>query len=505
MTAANVARAPITLGLLLAVMMISTDATMVNVALPNMQGELSASAEQITWVLTSFIVAQGMMIPISGWLADRFGIKPMLLLATAAFTVVSVFCGAATSLPEMVLFRLLQGVTGACVAPLGQAVILNINPPERFGRAMALFVMASVAGPIVGPVLGGWITDQFSWRWCFYINIFVGAASLLLVWTFLPREPHRPRRFDFLGFASLATAIAGLQLMLDRGPSQDWFAAREVWVEAIVAACGLWVFVWHTATARHPLFKPGLFSNRNFVAATIITVFFSVFLFGSVALLPLLTQGVLGYTVWLSGLVGVPRAIVVVAILQVMGKLDTIFDRRLMIGFGLFMLALSFWQASQWNLDMTPMALVFVAMIQGVGHGFMSAPLTTVAVGGLRADLRPDGAAISNLIRTLGGSIGIAALQGLTLFNSQRMHASLAAHVRLDDPVVRSGLGAAYSPETLQGALRLNEEITRQAAMVAYANDFRLMAILTLCAAPLLLLIRNPKAVPAQPLPADTH
>jgi DHA2 family multidrug resistance protein len=493
----------ITLGLLLVVFMVSLDATMVNVALPPMQGSLSASADQITWTLTSFIASQAVMIPISGWLADRFGIKRMLLVCTGLFTLMSLLCGVATSLPEMVLYRLLQGITGAPMAPLAQAVLLNINPPERFGRAMSLFVTAAVAGPILGPVLGGYITDQLSWRWCFYINLPAGVVSLFLTWVFLPREPHKPRRFDFLGFVSLALAIGGLQLMLDRGPSQDWLGSPEVCAEALAAAVGVWVYVTHSLTAKHPLFRRELFADRNFVTASLITVFFATFLFSSVAILPLMAQGVLGYPVLLAGLVGVPRGIVVVAILQVMGRLDTLVDRRLLMGAGLLALAVSFWLMAQFNLDIGPGDLVLAGMLQGVGHGLTSVPLTTTALSTLRSELRADASAIVNLIRILGGSLGISALQALTVFNGQRMHASLADHLRLDDPIVRAGLPSGFSPTTLQGALRLNEEITRQAHMVAYVDEYRLMAALTLCALPLLFLLRRSGARAA--VQAEVH
>jgi DHA2 family multidrug resistance protein len=487
-------RVLVTAGLLLAVFISSLDSTVVNVALPHMQGSLSASAEQITWVLTAFIVSSAMMIPISGWLADVFGAKTMLLFCVGMFTFTSLLCGAATNLPEMVLFRVLQGVSGAPMAPIAQVVLLNINPPERFARAMSLFTMSAVCGPVLGPVVGGMITEHLSWRWCFYINLAVGVASLLLIWLFLPREATRERRFDFLGFGSLAAAIAGLQLVLDRGPSQDWFNSREIWIEAILAGAGFWIYLAHTVTARRPLFNPDLASNRNFVTASVVTAFFATLLFSSSAILPLMAQNVLGYPVLLAGLVGVPRGIVVVAILQVMGRLDSLVDRRLLLFFGLCALAVSFWQMAQFDVTMAVEGFLIAGIVQGVGHGFTSVPLTTIALSTLRPDLRGDGSAIINLIRSLGGSFGIAGLQALTVFNGQRMHASLAEHVQMADPVVRANLPAALSPDTVQGALRLNEEITRQATMVAYLDEFRVMAALTLCAVPLLLLLRPPRA-----------
>jgi DHA2 family multidrug resistance protein len=486
-------RGPITAALLLATFMNTIDATVVNTALPVMQGALLASPDQITWVLTSFILASAVMMPISGWLAARVGLKPMLLTCVALFTLTSLMCGVAASLPQMVLFRVLQGISGAAVAPLTQAVLLNINPPERFGRVMALFTMATVMGPILGPVLGGFITDQLDWRWCFYINLPTGVVSLILLWAFLPNEASPSRPFDFLGYGSLATGLASLQLVLDRGTSQDWFSSREIWIEAIVAAAAFWVFLTHTLTARHPLFDRRLARDRNFVTANILIMFFVTQLLASTALLPLLTQGVLGYPVMLSALVSMPRAIMIMAVLQVIGRLDAMVDRRLLLGVGLAVTATSFWLMAQFDLDMGPRTIVIAGAIQGLGQGFISVPLATLALATLPPELRSEGSSIHNLLRTMSASVGIAVVQAFTFLNGQRMHAALAEHVRPEDPVFGAGLPAALAPGTVEGALRLNDEITRQAAMVAYVDDFLLMGFATLCAAPLLLLLRQPR------------
>jgi DHA2 family multidrug resistance protein len=410
------------------------------------------------------------------------------------FTVTSVFCGLAVSLPQMVAFRVLQGITGASIAPLSQAVLLNINPPERYGRAMALFTTATVMGPILGPVIGGYLTDQLSWRWCFYINMPAGAAALFLIWTFLPSEAPRPRRFDFLGYISLAAGLACLQLVLDRGPTKDWFNSQEIWIEAIVAAIGFWVYVAHTITAKHPLFDPRLFRDRNFVTANFMVMFFITQLMASTALLPLMTQGVMGYPVMTSALVCIPRAIVMMGVLQVIGRLDAVVDRRLLLGVGLLVAGSSFWMMSHFDLSMGWRTIVAASMVQGFGQGFISVPLATLALATLAPELRAEGSSIHNLLRTMAASAGIAAVQALTVFNGQRMHASLAAHVRLDDPMFRAALPPALYPDTVEGAMRLNEMITRQAQMVAYLDDYLAMVAVTLAAAPLLILLRQPKA-----------
>ena len=504
-TAAAANRGPITAGLMMATVMSILDTTVVNVALPHMQGSLSASPEQITWVITSYIVATAVMTPVSGWLAARLGLKPMLLLAVAGFTVASMLCGIAVSLPQIVLFRMLQGVASATIAPLCQAVLLNINPPERYGRAMALFMMGNVLAPVAGPVVGGYLTDSLSWRWCFYINLPAGIGSMLLLWRYLPRETPQPRRFDFLGFGSLAVGIAALQLMLDRGPTLDWFSSREICIEAILAAAGGWVFLTHTLTAKHPLFDPALARDRNLVSTTIFSFFFSMLLYTGITLLPLMMQGILGYPVMLSGLVSVPRGVTMLATLLVIGRLDAVVDRRLLVAAGLFFCVVGFWQMTRFDLAMTSGDLVKATLLQGIGQGIIFVPLATLAFATVSPALRADASAISNLMRNLGGSIGIAIMQALTAYNGQSMHASLAEHITAADPVVRAALPAALSPETTAGAMMLNAEITRQATMVAYVDDFRLMVMLGLCCAPLLFLLRVPRAATASPAPADVH
>jgi DHA2 family multidrug resistance protein len=486
-------RGLITVGIMMATVMSALDTTVANVALPHMQGNLSASPEQISWVLTSYIVATAVMTPISGWLAARLGLKTMLLGTIAGFTATSVLCGMATTLPEMVVFRTLQGMLAAPLVPLSQAVLLNINPPERYGRAMAVFTMASVLAPVVGPVVGGYLTEDLSWRWCFYINVPAGIGSILLLTVFLPSAAGQRRPFDFLGFGSLALAVAALQLMLDRGPTQDWFGSGEIRTEAVLAAGAFWVYLTHTVTARHPLFDPVLAHDRNFVTTTIFGFFFSVMSFASLLLLPLMMQGIMGYPAIWSGIVSMPRGLVMLLILQVMGRVDALVDRRLLVAIGLMFMILAFWSMAHFDLMMDSRNIVAATLFQGIGQGIIFVPVATLAFGTMAPSLRADASAINALVRNLGGSIGIALMQALMAYNSQAMHASLAAHLNPSDPVTRGALGALAGHGAAAGALALNEEVTRQATMVAFVDDFRVMTLIGVCCLPLILLLRSPR------------
>jgi DHA2 family multidrug resistance protein len=495
-TVAIANRGLITAGIMLAAVMGALDTTVVNVALPHMLASLSASPERITWVITAYIVATAVTMPVSGWLAARFGAKTILLLCVVGFTVASVLCGLSTSLPEIVVFRVLQGAMAAPVMPLGQAVLLNINPPERFGRAMALYTMAGVVAPVLGPVVGGYLTDSLSWRWCFYINVPAGIGAFTLLWLFLPRDAPARRRFDFLGYASLAIAVASLQLMLDRGPSKDWFYSVETWTEALLAAGGLWIYLIHTLTAEHPLFDRAIMRDRNFVATTAFGFFFTILMYASLTLLPLMMQGVLGYSVMHSGVLSMPRGVVMLLVLQVMGRIDAMVDRRLLVASGLGLIVYAFWEMTKFDLSMTGYEILHATILQGIGQGMLFVPLATLSFATLNPALRADASAFANLLRSLGGSVGIAVIQAVTAANAQSMHASLAAHIRPDDPVVRAALPPALSPDTVQGALALNAEITRQATMVAYVNDYRLLVVIGLLCLPLVFLLRQPRKTP---------
>jgi DHA2 family multidrug resistance protein len=489
---ANLNRPLITFGLILSAFMNGLDATVANIALPHIQGNISASPEQITWVITSFFVAQAVTIPISGWLAARFGLKPMLLTCVLGFTATSVLCGMATSLPELVLFRALQGMVAAPLMPIAQAVIININPPERLGRATATFTMAAVVAPAIGPVLGGFLTEEWSWRWCFYINVPAGALSMALIYVFLPAAPPQPRRFDFLGFVTLGIGIAALQLMLDRGTTLDWFSSTEICVEAAIAGTALWLYLAHTLTSRHALFPTTLLRDRNFQTSAVFGFFFSSLTFTSFALMPLMMQGVLGYSAIHAGMLSMPRGVVMFVILQFMGRVDALVDRRILITIGLSFFVLTFWQMSQFDLSMDGNSIVWATVLQGIGQGILFVPLSTLGFLTIPPDVRADAAAATSFIRNIGGSISVAVIQAMTVANTQTMHASLAAHVGREVAEAQS-LPPYFSPDTTAGAMALNAEISRQALMVAYIDDFRLLSLIALLSLPLVLLIRQPK------------
>jgi DHA2 family multidrug resistance protein len=497
-------RWPITISIMLATVMNSLDTTIANVALPNMQGSISASPEQITWVLTSYIVSAAIMTPLSGWLADRIGRKRMFLISIAGFTAASMLCGIATSLPEIVLFRVLQGVFGAALIPLSQAVLLDINPPEKHGQAMAIWGAGAILGPILGPALGGYFTEYFSWRWCFYINLPIGILAFLGVLFYISGDRLRAaKRFDFLGFGMLTLFIAAFQMVLDRGPSQDWFQSKEIWTETILAAIGLWVFVIHTLTTDHPFFDKALMGDRNFVTASIFGFFVGILLFSTMALLPPMMQVLMGYPVLTSGLVSMPRGVGSFVAMFVVGRLIGKVDTRLILFTGLLISCAGLWQMIHFDLSMTATPLITSGIIQGLGVGLLFVPLSTLAFATVPPHLRPEGSSVYTLVRNLGSSVGISIMNALVVANTQTMHASLAAKVIASDAVVRADLPATFNPATTAGIVGLNAEITRQASMVAYVDDFRLMLIITIACMPMLLLMRKPVSVGREPLHAS--
>ncbi len=497
-------RWPITISIMLATVMNSLDTTIANVALPHIQGSVSASADQITWVLTSYIVAAAIMTPLSGWMADRIGRKRMFLLSIGGFTLASMLCGIATSLPELVIFRVLQGVFGAALIPLSQAVLLDINPPEKHGQAMAIWGAGAILGPILGPALGGYFTETFSWRWCFYINLPIGILAFLGVLFFISGDRlAKAKKFDFLGFGMITVFIAALQMMLDRGPGEDWFHSPEIWTYVVLAAGSLWVFVIHTMTTRHPFFDPGLIRDRNFVTASVFGFFVGILLFSTMALLPPMMQSLMGYPVLTSGLVSMPRGLGSLAAMFLVGRLIGRVDTRLILMTGLTISCIALWQMMHFDLSMTKTPFVISGIIQGLGIGLLFVPLSALAFATLPAHLRPEGSSVFTLIRNLGASVGISIMNALVVANTQTMHGFLAAKVIPTDPTVAAALPRVFDPASVGGLMALNAEITRQSAMVAYVDDFRLMFFITIACMPMLLFMRKPRrAAGAEPLHA---
>jgi DHA2 family multidrug resistance protein len=490
-------RVPITVSIMLATVMNSLDTTIANVALPHIQGSVQASQDQITWVLTSYIVAAALMTPMTGWLADRFGRKTVFLVSIAGFTIASMLCGIAGSLVEIVLFRLLQGLFGAALIPLSQAVLLDINPPEKHGQAMAIWGAGAILGPILGPALGGWLTEQASWRWVFFINLPIGILAFLGVWLFISRDVRgRQKPFDFLGFFALTGFIGSLQLMLDRGPSQDWFSSAEIWTYLLVCVSSIWVFVLHTMTARNPFFDPGLIRDRNFVTASIFGFFIGILLFSTMALLPPMMQTLMGYPVLTAGLVSMPRGVGSFIAMFLVGRLIGRVDTRLILFTGLCISSVAMVQMTHFDLSMDAKPFIVSGIIQGLGVGLLFVPLSTLAFATIPARLRPEGSSVYTLIRNMGSAVGISIMQALVVANTQTVHSTLAANANPSDPVVRADLAGRFDLSTIPGLAGLNAEITRQATMVAYIDDFKLMLIITVLCMPMLLLMRKPRSGP---------
>ena len=482
-------RVLITLSVMLASIMQALDNTIANVALPRIQGSLSATQDQMTWVLTSYIIAAAIMTPLSGWLAGQVGRRRVFLFSVVGFTVASALCGLAQSLPEIVLARLFQGMCGAALIPMSQAVLLDIYPPEQPAKAMAMWVTAVTIGPILGPALGGWLTENYNWRWVFYINVPFGILSFLGILTFMPETKLRKLRFDFFGFAALSFAIGALQLMLDRGQLKDWFSSTEIWIEAIVSGLAFYLFIIHMLTTSKPAFvSPALFKDRNFVTGNVFIFIVGVVLFATLALLPPLLQDLLNYPVLLTGLVTAPRGIGTLAAMFIVGRLMGKVDTRLIIAAGFALTAISLWQMTGFYLQMDSSLVVWSGLAQGLGTGFVYVPLAAITFATLSPQFRNEGTALFSLTRNVGSSVGISVVETLFTRNTQMMHSRLAEQITPYGDARHSDGSTAL---TTHGLAMLNQGVTDQAAMIAYNNDFKLMMVLTLCVIPLVVLLRT--------------
>ncbi len=498
-------RGMITVSIMLATIMQVVDMTIVNVALPHMQGSMSATQDQIAWVLTSYIVAAAILTPLTGVLAEKFGRKRTFVVSVIGFTIASMLCGAATSLEQIVAFRLLQGAFGAGLVPLSQAVILDTYPREKHGSAMALWGMGVMVGPILGPTLGGYLTEYYSWRWTFYINVPVGALALLGVLVFLPEtEQRRGRGFDFFGFALLSIAVGALQLMLDRGESLDWFASTEIVLETVASGLALYLFLVHMLTAEKPFIEPGLFKDRNFSTGLMLMFMVGVMLLATMALLPPFLQSLLGFPVLTTGYVLAPRGIGTMLAMVVVGRLVGKVDTRLLVLTGLVLMAYSLWLMTKFTAEVGTYEIVRTGVIQGVALGFIFVPMSTITFATLAARFRNEGTAMFSLIRNIGSSIGISVVMTLLGQATQTSRAALVESVTPFRAALHGpGMPALWNWTTTQGAAALSAAVNRQAVTLAYLNDFRLMMYMTALAAPLLLILRSPKRSAQQAQRAD--
>jgi DHA2 family multidrug resistance protein len=487
-----------------ACVMQGVDTTIANVALPHIQGSMSASQDQISWVLTSYIVSSAIMMPLTGWLAGRFGVKYIFMTSVIGFTIASALCGAATSLSQLVIFRVLQGICGAGLVPLGQATLFTIYPREKHGHAMAIFSTGAMMGPIIGPTMGGWLTENLDWRWCFYINLPVGAICALGIFAFIRfSRPMRRGEFDMFGFAMLSIAVGALQLMLDRGQIKDWFRSTEIWIEATIAALAFYLLVVHTMTAGERSFlNRELLKSPNFVAGSALMFGVGMILSGTLALMPSMMQVLLNYPVFDAGWMMAPRGFGTMLAMFIVARLINKVDNRLFILVGFLLTAASLWQMTGYSLQMGSGPILFAGFAQGFGLGCTFVPLNLLALSGLPPHILTQGTALRALMRMLGGSIGIAILETQLTQNTQIVHSHLIEHLRLDNPLARAPfLSPPFSLSDPAGIAALNHEVTRQASMIAYIDDFALMLIVILASLPLLLFVRVPRRRPA-PAPA---
>ncbi len=471
------------------------DTTIANVALPHMQSSLGATSDTITWVLTSYIVASAIALPTTGWLSGRIGTRKLLLIAVTGFITFSALCGLATSLTEIVLFRIGQGLAGAYIMPLSQTVMLDTTKPSKHSAALMIWAMGIMAGPIAGPILGGYLTENFDWRWVFFVNVPIGLLSLFLLVVNLPEWEKISVKFDRVGFALVAIAIASLQMLLDRGEQVEWFDSVETWIYlALLLSCS-WAAVAHMVFAKNPLFDRDLFLDRNFSIALIIILMVGLCLFATLALLPPMLQGLLGYSVIDTGFALSPRGIGVLLCMPISTALiKKGLDTRWVVGGGFAIVGLSMFEMSRWSLAVDTSHIVWTGLLQGVGIGMCFLPLNTVAFATLPAKARATASSMLNLSRSIGSSIGISIVVTLLARNIQINHVELGAKL------TSQSLGAFDLNKLAQirplgtAAMQFADaEVNRQAAMIAYINDFWLMGVACFATLPLVLLLKPPK------------
>jgi DHA2 family multidrug resistance protein len=493
-TSGVINRGMVTATVMLATLMQALDTTIANVALPYMQGSLSATSDQINWVLTSYIVAAAIITPATGWLEARFGRKPLFLTAVIGFVVTSMLCGAAVSLAQMVMFRLLQGIFGAPLVPLSQSVLLDAYPREQQGQAMAVFGLGVMLGPILGPTLGGWLTDSYSWRWVFYVNLPLGVLCAFGIFLFLGRHADRPlaRRLDWLGFASLSLGIGALQLLLDRGERLDWFASREIQFEAALCVLGFYLFTVHSLTASDPFIDLALFRDRNYVIGIMLIFIVGVVLLATLSLLTPYLERLMNYPVLTAGLVLAPRGVGTMAAMLLAGQLIRFVDARLLIATGLGITAFSLYLMTGFTPDVSQGTLVRTGLLQGFGIGFVFVALGTVAFGTLPPALRTQGTGLFNLMRNIGASIGISMMGYLLVRNSAVTQAGLVEHVTPYRQVIRDH-AQQFGLAIPGGRAALAQLVTAQAEAVAFIDNFKLMMFVSLLAIPLAMLVQRPR------------
>jgi DHA2 family multidrug resistance protein len=484
-------RVIVSAGTVLATMLYTIDTTIVNVALPHMQGTLQATQEQVAWVITSYIVASAIATPLAGWLGMRHGLRLVLGIAVAGFTATSVLCGLAEGLTEMVLARTLQGVFGASLVPLSQVALLQEFPARKHGQVMALWSLGVLVGPVIGPTLGGWLTDELSWRWAFFINVPLGTLAALALWRGLPvrHDATGSRPFDWLGFALLSLGLASFQLMLDRGHTLDWFASPEIYVEATLAALGVYMFVMHATTSRHPFVDLHLFRDRNFVVALLLMFMVGLSIISPTVLVPSFLQTIQGYPATAAGVTQAARGVGAIVAVLIAGRFAAIVPARVLVSLGILSAIGSLLLFAQVSVDTPRHYWVLAGFVNGLSTPLVFVPLSVTAYATLQPAQRAEGGALLTLVRTIGSSIGVSLVVAMLARSAQVNQSYLAENFTAYSVQRWQALGFEPGPDAATAGLVA--ELGRQASAIGYANDFYLLALATLVVLPLAWLVRG--------------
>jgi DHA2 family multidrug resistance protein len=496
----------IAISVMFATFMEVLDTTVVNVSLPHIAGSLSASIDEATWALTSYLVANAIILPMTGWLAGMFGRKRLLMLSVVGFTASSFLCGLAPTLATLIAFRIMQGATGGALQPLSQAVLLEAFPPQDRGKAMGFWGLGIVVAPILGPVLGGWLTDSYSWRWVFYINIPVGVASIVMTRLFIFDPPylrHENRSIDYWGIGMLAVGIGALQILLDKGQEEDWFASHFMTILAVISAVSLTALVWHELTTDNPVVDLRVFKARSYAVGVFLMTIVGFVLYGSMVLLPIMLQTLLGYPPLQAGIAMAPRGVGSFFMMPLTGLMTGRFDARKLLGAGLAIGGLTLLWLSRLNLQAGYWDIFWPQLIQGVGMSLLFVPLTTVAMDPIPRERMGYATSLFNLMRNIGGSIGIAMTGTMLARNSQSTTSVLGSHVTPYDAASQQMLaqlrgafmaaGADGVTATDRAYAALFGMVQRQASMVSFVGIFQLLGIMFLAMIPLVLLMHRPR------------
>ncbi|HEX4966151.1 MAG TPA: DHA2 family efflux MFS transporter permease subunit [Thermoanaerobaculia bacterium] len=503
----------ITITVILASVIELIDTSIVNVALPQMMGNLGATLDQIAWVVTGYVVANVIVIPMTGWFASVFGRRNYFTASLILFTVASFFCGHATNLWELVVFRFIQGAGGGAMLSTSQSILVETFPPEELGMANGLFGLGVVVGPTVGPTLGGWITDSYSWRWIFYVNLPIGIIAALMAMAFIP-ESHETRKItkvDWTGIGLLVAGIGSLQIVLERGESEDWFAANYIIVLTVISVLALAAFIWRELTTDNPIVDLRVLKDRSLAVGTFFTFIMGFGLYASVFIFPVFAQNLLGFTAMQTGLILLPGSLATAVMMPLVGRMmQKGVPAQLMNALGFISFFFFTWLLSHSTLASDRQDFFWPLILRGVGLGLLFVPLTTLALSGLRGKDIPQGAGLTNMMRQLGGSFGVALVATFIQYRSWTHRTNLISHTSIYDPALRdrlaaitSGLmskGSSFFQAQQQAYGAIEGAVLKQTFLLTYMDAFRVVGVFFLCCIPMLLLFKRRSGASAAPV-----